>query len=117
MSDFRVPMDAITSAFGVPVTVQWPAPDLTKAVVTGVWIPEFTVDVPGGGLANARREPRRVMAFRRDQVTTVPQKMLVVAPDIDGGPVRGWRVESVEYSDAEHFRVLLVRDDQALIVQ
>lgn len=117
MSDFRVPMDAITNAFGVAVTIQWPPPDLTTADVIGVWIPEFTVDAPGGGLANTRREPRRVMAFRRDEVATVPLRMLVVAPDVDGGPARGWRVESVEYSDAEHFRVLLVKDDQALIIQ
>lgn len=117
MSDFRVPMDAITTAFGVAVTVQWPPPDLTIAEVTGVWVPEFTADSPSGGFANGRREPRRVMAFRRDQIATTPQRMLVVAPDVDGGAPRGWRVESVEYSDAEHFRVVLVKDDQALIIQ
>ena len=115
MADYRVQMDSITAAFGVPVTLQWPAPDDITFRATGVWVPEFTQDAPQAG-GNARREPRRILALRRDQVSMVPQRTRIVAPDIGGGAVKGWRVDTVDHTDADHHRVVLVRDDDALVI-
>lgn len=106
-------MDPIFQAFGVPVTVEWPAPDVRRLTTVGVWVPEFTQDAPVGGVY-VRREARRVLALRRDVVATVPQRTLVLAPDMAGDDPKGWRVESVEHVDAEHHRVVVVRDDSAL---
>lgn len=103
------------AAFGVAVTVQWPEPYATQVATTGVWIHTFAEGAPVGGVVN-RREPRRLMALPKSAVPTLPLKTLIVAPDTDGVTLRGWRVDAYEDADADHYRVVLVRYDDALVL-
>src|SRR5450759_5471195 len=103
-SDFRVPMDPIFAAFGVPVTVTRPAPDDDPIETTGVWVEVAELEGPSG-LAFQRKEPQRVLALLRSQAPTMPRGTQVLAPESLGGPVKGWRVDGLERADADHHRV------------
>ena len=108
MSDARVPFDAITLAFGVPVTITRPAPDNAPIATTGVWLEPNTEDQPFG--TDVRRaEPRRLLAIPRSALAMVPVRgTTVAAPEIEGGTVKTWRVDGVERSDADHWRLFVI---------
>lgn len=109
MSDIRVPLDPILSAFGVPVTVTRPAPNNTPISTTGVWMTPESVDVPIG-VEFQRRDQRRVMALPRSAVPTVPHRTVIVAPEKQGGASKTWVVDGTDSEDLELARVLLVLD-------
>lgn len=109
--DCRVSLDPIFAAFGVPVTVTRPAPDDTPIETVGVWIPSDTPDVPTGSDAR-RREERKVLGLQREKVPTLPRGTQVLAPELKGGTVLRWRVDTVERVDADEYRAALVRDEQ-----
>jgi hypothetical protein len=115
MSDARVPMTAIASAFGVPITVMRPEPDAPAPVATtGIWIPESRdgayapVEERPFGRDRQRREPRRLMGISRDVVSEIPRASLVDAPEVNGGPVLKWLVDAIDRVDVDEIRVLLV---------
>jgi len=107
--DLRVPLDPIFATFGVPATVTRPAAD--PIATTGIWVPEAAVEA----FADAdfgRRETRRVMAFRRDQVASLPKGTLVLAAETAGGDTKRFRVDGTERQDSETHHVYLVPDPE-----
>ena len=95
------------SAHGVDVTVQRPDEDSFEA--RGIWVTQATDDAPTG-LEFQRKEPRRVMAFRRSEVETIPRGTTLLVAETSGGTSRGWRVDGIERIEAEHVRVVVTRD-------
>lgn len=92
--DYRVPMDPLLSAFGVPATVTRPAPDDTPIPTTVIWDTPGTMDVGMGGLK--RREAREVLGLPKSQVPAVPRTTRIVAPRVLGEAVRTWRVDGTD---------------------
>jgi hypothetical protein len=107
--DLRVPVDPIFQAFGVPATVTRPHPDdtpITTTIVWGAWPTEDAVD----GFGLQRREPRRVLSIRYDQVPTLPRGSLVDAPEVLGGVTKRWRVDMPERLDPDIGRFVVIPD-------
>lgn len=96
------------SAHGVPATVTRPAPDDTPVVTTGIWITTPLDEQRPVGVDFQRREPRRVMALPRSALASVPRHTIVVASETIGGANKTWRVDGLERTDADVFRVILV---------
>lgn len=107
-SDFRVPLDPVFSAFGVPVTITRPAPDQTPITTTGVWLRPLAPDLPVGR-EYQRQEPLRVLSLQRSAVTSLPVGTLIQAPEVRGGPTRLWRHEGLaEQAEADEWRALVI---------
>jgi hypothetical protein len=100
-------MDPILREFGVPVTVTRPAPDDDPIQTTGVWVLPITEDVPLG-TEFQRKERRRILALDRDEVPTVPRGTVIVAAERAGDDAQTWRVDGLEFADADHHRVRVV---------
>lgn len=106
--DLRVPMAPILGAFGLSITVTRPAPDEGPVVTTGVWVPPLTEAQPFG-TDFQRREPRKVMAIERSvALPSLPRGTTILAAEEDGATVRTWRVDGLERTEADLFRVSLV---------
>lgn len=108
--------DANFAAHGVPVVVTRPSPDETPLTTVGIWFTPgltgpFLASVPGG-FDLQRKDRHRVMAIKVADVPTVPKKTRVAAAEVSGGPVLTWRVDSTEYEDAHHRRVVLVPETE-----
>jgi len=95
--------------FGVPATVTRPAS--APILTTGIWVPMAAVDSPDGA-DFGRRETQRVMAFRRDQVASLPKGTLVLAAETAGGDTKRFRVDGTERQDSETHHVYLVPDPE-----
>lgn len=89
---------------GVDATVTRPQPDDVPIATRVIWLTAATE----GFTEMQRREARRVMALRRDDVPTAPLGTLVLAPDPEGGPIRRWRVDGFERFDTATIRVTVV---------
>lgn len=96
------------SAHGIAMTVTRPLPDNTPIVTRGIWLTPLTEDGPVG-TDLARREPRRVVALRRADVSAVPRGTLILAPEKSGDADRTWKVEGPERLEADHGRYLVVQ--------
>lgn len=107
MTDLRVPMDPIFSAFGVPAVVTRPAPDDDPIVTTAVWVMP-TADLLPMGQDFQRRERRYLVALRRDAVPTLPRGTTIDAAEASGLTARTWRVDSIESIDTEAIRAWVV---------
>lgn len=105
--DARVPFSVAMACFGVPATVTRPAPDATPIETTAVWVPSATEGQPIG-MEFQRQVAIRVLALPRDLVPTVPRGTLVVAPEMLGGDVRTWRVDSTDRIEYDHTRVVVL---------
>lgn len=107
-SDFRVPLDPILEAFGVPVTVIRPAPDQTPITTTGVWLsPRFDEERVGSDFT--KREPRRVMALPRSDIPPpLPRQTLILASEVSGGTIRTWRVDGFDEVQSDEWRPILM---------
>lgn len=107
-SDFRVPLDPILDAFGVPAIVIRPAPDQAPITTTGVWTrPLF--DEVRVGQDFSKREPRRVLALPRSEVPApLPRNTLIEAPEVKDGPVRTWRVDSFDQVETDEWRPIVM---------
>lgn len=104
-------LDVNFSAHGVPAIVTLSRED--PITTRGIWLQPTTEDVPVGDFT--RREPRRVMALRRDEVPSVPRGTLIVAPEISGGPDKAWRADGMDRVDADHHRVIVQFDEAATL--
>lgn len=97
--------DVTFGAFSVPATVT--PPGEAAITTTAVWLPELVEDLPVGRDLN-RREPRRVMALRRDEVPDVPRGTVIVAVEAIGGDARNWQIDGIQATEPGHFRVIVV---------
>lgn len=84
-------------------------PGEVPVTTTGIWTSALIEDPPIGRNYN-RREPRRVMALRRDVFTEVPRGTSVSASERPGGASRDWKVDGLESTEQDHFRVILIPD-------
>lgn len=107
MSDIRVPMDPLFEAFGVPATVTRPEPDDTPIATSVIWESWPTEDA-AGGFAVQRREPRRVLAMRLDQVPTVPRGTVIQAPEQAGAAIKRWKVDGFDRLETEIGRYIVI---------
>lgn len=97
------------SAHGVDVTVRRPSPDEDEIAARGVWQTQGLEDVPAGA-DWTRRGARRVLALLKSEVPTVPKGTTIIAPVPGGTTAYGWRVDGYDRVEAEHYRVIVVRD-------
>jgi hypothetical protein len=95
VSDLRVPLEPLLSAFGVPATVTRPVPDDAPITTTGIWLQPLEETRPVGADFQ-RRDPRKVLALPRSAVPTLPRATLIDAPEELGGAVKTWRVDGFE---------------------
>jgi hypothetical protein len=104
-SDYRVAVDPIFDAFGVPVTVTRPAPDSVTITTVGVWVQPLSEE-QRIGVDASRREPRKVLALQRAVIAPpLPRNTIIAAPEVDGGPVLTWQVDGIEQVEADIWRV------------
>lgn len=101
--------DVSFDTHGVDATVTRPFPDDAPITTRVIWVTATMEDVPAG-LDLQRREARRSLAVRRDDVPTVPRGTIVLAPEPEGGAAQRWRVENPLRSDTATVRVVVVAD-------
>jgi hypothetical protein len=97
----------VQDAFGVPATVTLPLSN--PVTTTGVWVRALEEAQPFG-TDLVRRDPRRVLAIPRTAVLdAVPRGTVILAAEMEGGPTRMWRVDGLERTEADLFRVIVVQ--------
>ena len=106
VTDFRVPVDAVLSAFGLEGTVT-PKDGAAIEGVSVVWEPVLSEDVPGGMTAH-RRESIKRLAVARTEVPLLPRGSFIEAPEVEGGTVKRWRVDAPDSIDPEWIHVIVV---------
>jgi hypothetical protein len=105
-----VEIGTIFDAFSVPATVTIPGGDAVATRV--VWVSSTTEDF-GGGLDIKRRDRRRVVAVRRDEVPVLPLRTVIVATE-PGATVEGtWRVDGFDTEEADCVRCVVVPTSEA----
>ena len=122
MGDLRVPLDPALTAFGVPATVTRPAPDNWPVATTAIWLPPLLEEPRPVGTDFQRREPRRLLSLPRaapgipgsvggDRVlSTMPRGTTIVAAERLGEAAKTWRVDGLERTEADEWRVIVVID-------
>lgn len=107
MGDLRPDAAAAFDVLGVPATI---TPVNGTPVATAViWISPLTAASPSGGPLT-RRDPTKTAAVLISDVPALPRGSAIQAPELEGGPVLGWRVEEFESGDVDQYRVIVVRD-------
>lgn len=102
-----VPVDVVLDAFGIEGTVTRPAPNDTPLTgVSIVWAGVLMEDTPSGVTAH-RREAIKGLAVAREQVPVLPKGSVIEVAEIDGGPVKTWRVDAPDRSDAQWIHVIV----------
>lgn len=103
--DARPEIDVAARMFGIPVTITRPHESAFGA--TGIWINESqAIDELPVGRDFSRGQ--RMMAFRLDEVSTLPRGAVISAAEQQGGAVRNWQVDSTESTKSDHIRVILI---------
>lgn len=92
-------------AHGVVATVT--PPGESAIATTGIWLDARDEDMPVGTEYRGK-EPRRVMALRRDEVPDAPLKTIIVAPETSGGVARNWQVDRTLSTKPNHVNVILI---------
>lgn len=96
--------DLNVSAHGLDVTV---TPLGQAAIATrGIWVLPQVEDHPVGSDLQ-RREPRKVLALKRDIVGVPPRGSVILAPEVVGGAIKTWRVDGIERVEAELTRLIV----------
>jgi len=92
-------------AHGAAATVTTPG----GAPVTGtaILLESLEEDAPTGR-EYMRREPRRVMALRRDAFEELPRGTVIVAPETIGGTLRSWQLDSIDATLAYYYRLIVI---------
>lgn len=97
------------STHGLDATVTRPYPDDTAIATRAIWLLPLTEDAVDGSELQ-RKEPRRLLALRRDEVPTVPRGTIVDVPEWGSDVGARWRVDGVDRIDPDHTRVVVVAD-------
>ncbi len=109
MSDLRVGLGPVLSAFGVPATVTRPAPDNAPVQTTGVFIRPLQNEQVPVGVDLQRREPRRVFVMAKNAtLASMPRHTLIVAAEELGGSQGTWRVDGLDEVESDCWRVIVV---------
>ena len=104
--DLRPPISSAMDAFSVPATVT--PPGLSPITTTAIWEARPVPEDQPYGRDYTTREPRRVMALRRDEVSEVPRGTIIAAPEKIGGVSRNWQIDGIDSTEPDHFRVIVV---------
>ncbi len=102
-------LDLNVTAHGVPATVTRPAPDDAPITTRVIWLTATTAET---GFELKRREQRRVLALKRSDVATLPQKTRIAAPLTATGTVQTWRIEVVDTIEADQWRAIVVAEPE-----
>lgn len=102
-------LDTNISAFGVDAVVTRPYPDTTPITTQAIWITAEMDAVPDG-FEVSRREPRKILAFSRADVPTLPRGSFISAPEHQDADPQRWRVDGFDREEPEHWRVVVVSD-------
>jgi len=97
--------DANFATHGVPVLVT--VLDEDPVETNGIWLTATTEDMPSL-MEFQRREVRRILALRRDEVPSVPKGTIIVGPESAGGEDRRWVVDGIDRQEADHTRVIVL---------
>lgn len=94
---------------GVPATVTRPAPDQTPVTTTGIWAVSLTDEQRIGSDVQAAN-PRKVFVIPRDVTfdTRPPRGTLIEAPDETGSVAKLWRVDGLERSESDQWRLIVL---------
>lgn len=103
-----MPWNAFRRAFSVAATVTRPAPDDTAIETDIVWLPLRTEDVPVGADLS-RRESFKVGSLPKADAPTVPRGTAILAPEVKGGPILGWRVDAMLHPEVDDHRFIVLR--------
>ena len=95
-------------AHGIAVTVT--PPNETAIATRAIWLGPLVEDLPTGRDIN-RREPRRIVALRLDEVTDVPRGTIIsvigVPAETIGGVSGNWQIDGIESTERDHHRVIV----------
>lgn len=105
MLDTRPALTPLFTTLGVAATVTLAGGGPIPATL--IWLTRPGQPYPVSA-EMAVSEPRRIAAFRRDQVPSLPTTGTIIqAPERAGGPVKSFRVEGVEREDDEVIQVIV----------
>ena len=91
-------------AHGIPVTV---TPPNEAAIATrAIWLGPLDEDMPTVRDLN-RREPRRIVALRLDEVPDVPRGTIIAPSETIAGVSGNWQIDGIESTERDHFRVIV----------
>lgn len=103
---WAVGQGAMFATMGVPAVVTRPAPDDTPIETSLIWVSAATISDPSGSPFQ-RREAIHTAAVRRSVVPTLPKGTRIVAPEVQGGVSRTWKVEHPDVIEADLLRVIV----------
>lgn len=92
-------------AHGIAVTVT--PPGEADIATRAIWLGPMVEDLPVGRDIN-RREPRRIIALRLDEVSDVPRGTIIEPSETIGGVSGNWQIDGIESTERDHFRVIVV---------
>ncbi len=97
-------------AHGVTAVVTRPGED--AVTTTGIWQRPLLEDLPVGR-EFAAREPRRIMALRRDVLEEVERGTTVAAAETIGGTSQDWQIDGIETVESDYYLVRLIAETSA----
>lgn len=92
----------------VDATVTRPAPNDTPVSTTGIWQRSLFEDQPVGSEFSSR-EPRRVIALRRDVLPELERGTLISAPEKPGGTPVDWQVDKIESLEPHYYVAAVIK--------
>jgi hypothetical protein len=105
MLDLRPLMESALSAFAVSATVTPPSGPSVEARV--FWLPPTTLESPSG--ADVRvAEQRRVLVLPKSECGSVQRGTVITVPEYDGEEPTDWQVDSVDSTNHDHIRALVI---------
>jgi hypothetical protein len=99
-------LNATFSAIGIPARVT-PVGASQAIVTSAIWLGTVAQEFPSGGELQ-RREMKRVVAFQRSAVPTLPRGSVIVGAEREGGVDETWRVDALELLDPVQLRVVVI---------
>lgn len=97
-------------AHGVVAVVTRPGED--AVTTTGIWQGPLLEDLPVGR-EFAAREPRRIMALRRDEFAEMEKGTTIAAAETIGGTSQDWQVDGIERLESDYYLVRLIAETSA----
>lgn len=100
---------------GVPITVTRPAPDDTPIVTSGVWLQRPLEEPRPFGKDVQHVSARKVLGIvRTAELQSVPRGTLILAPELEGGPIKTWRADGYDAAvEPDLMRVILMQTADA----